>query len=73
MINLSMLTALGKWTELATHIRGAVRNGCTKLEIQECLLQATAYCGFPAGAEAFRTAEKVLNELEEKGELKSAS
>lgn len=29
-----------------------------------------AYCGMPAGAEAFRTAEKALAEMEEKGELK---
>jgi len=28
-----------------------------------------AYCGMPAGAEAFRTAEKVLIDMEEKGEI----
>jgi alkylhydroperoxidase/carboxymuconolactone decarboxylase family protein YurZ len=36
-----MLTALGKWTELGTHVRGAVRNGVSELEIREALLQAT--------------------------------
>jgi len=35
-----MLTALGKWTELGTHVRGAVRNGCSEVEIRESLLQA---------------------------------
>jgi hypothetical protein len=35
-----MLTALGKWVELGTHVRGAVRNGATEVEIREALLQA---------------------------------
>lgn len=29
-----------------------------------------AYCGMPAGLEAFRVAERVLGEMESKGELK---
>jgi len=40
LLNLVMLTALGKWTELGTHVRGAVRNGVTEVEIREALLQA---------------------------------
>ena len=35
-----MLTALGKWIELGTHVRGAIRNGVTEVEIREALLQA---------------------------------
>jgi len=67
-----MLTALGKWTELGTHTRGAIRNGVTEIEIREALLQATAYCGAPAGVEAFRVADRVLNEMQERGEYKRA-
>jgi 4-carboxymuconolactone decarboxylase len=40
LLNLVMLTALEKWIELGTHVRGAVRNGCTEVEIREALLQA---------------------------------
>lgn len=40
LINLSMLTALGKWDELAIHVSGAVRNGASEVEIREVLLQA---------------------------------
>ncbi len=40
LLNLVMLTALGKWVELGTHVRGAVRNGCSEVEIREALLQA---------------------------------
>jgi 4-carboxymuconolactone decarboxylase len=62
MLNLAMLTALGKMPELRTHVRGALRNGVTKEEIIEVLLQATIYCGFPAGIDAFRNAREVINE-----------
>ncbi|PSS27735.1 hypothetical protein M430DRAFT_131555 [Amorphotheca resinae ATCC 22711] len=70
LLNLVMLTALGKWTELGTHMRGAVRNGASEVEIREALLQASIYCGMPAGMEAFRVADRVLNEMEERGEIK---
>ena len=62
MLNLAMLTALGKMPELRTHVRGALRNGVTKEEIIEILLQATIYCGFPAGIDAFRNAREVIRE-----------
>ena len=62
LLNLVMLTALGRSHELGVHVRGALTNGCTPTEIQEALLQATAYCGAPAGLEAFRVAESVLAE-----------
>ncbi|KAL3417853.1 4-carboxymuconolactone decarboxylase [Phlyctema vagabunda] len=69
LLNLVMLTALSKWTELGTHVRGAVRNGCSEVEIRESLLQATAYCGMPAGFEAFRVADRVLKEMKDNGEM----
>lgn len=64
MINLAMLTALGKKDELKMHVKGAIRNGCSKEEIREVLLQATVYCGIPAGVEAFKTANEALKEME---------
>ena len=70
LLNLAMLTALGKAHELGVHVRGAVRNGVTVLEIRETLLHASVYAGMPAGLEAFRAAEKVLKEMEEKGEVR---
>lgn len=62
LVNLAMLTALNRMTEFGVHVRGARRNGCTESEIQEVLLQTAAYCGAPAALEAFRVAEKVLND-----------
>lgn len=60
LLTLVMLTALNHPTELASHVRGALRNGCTEGEIQETLLHTAAYCGVPAALEAFRVAEQAL-------------
>ena len=60
LITIATLAALKAPTELKAHVRGALRNGCTVEEIQEVLLQATVYCGVPAGVEAFRAAKDVI-------------
>jgi 4-carboxymuconolactone decarboxylase len=60
LLNLAMLTALGKPAELKLHVKGALTNGVTVDEIKEVLLQASVYCGIPAGLEAFRAADEVL-------------
>lgn len=66
ILNIGMLAALGKSTELATHIRGALNNGVTEVEIQECLLQVATYVGMPAGMEAFRAADGAVQEWKAK-------
>jgi 4-carboxymuconolactone decarboxylase len=60
MLNLAMLTALGRSSELKLHVRGALNNGVTVAEIREILVQATIYCGVPAGLDAFKAAHEVL-------------
>ncbi|HEU5017102.1 MAG TPA: carboxymuconolactone decarboxylase family protein [Pseudolabrys sp.] len=62
MINLAMLTALNRAPELKLHVRGALTNGVTVEEIKEILVQATIYCGVPAGLDAFKAANEVLKE-----------
>ena len=71
LLNLAMLTALGKTHELGVHVRGAVRNGCSVLEVRETLLHASAYAGLPAGLAAFRVAEEVLGEMGEREGVKA--
>jgi 4-carboxymuconolactone decarboxylase len=46
------------------HIKGAIRNGVTKEEVREVLLQTAIYCGVPAGVDAFRTAREAFAEME---------
>ena len=62
LMNLAMLTALGKPNELKLHVVGALNNGLTVAEIREALLHATVYCGIPAGLEAFRAANQALDD-----------
>lgn len=60
--NLCILSVLNRGHELETHLRGALRNGCTPDEIKETLLQVAVYAGVPAGVDAFRIASRVLAE-----------
>ncbi|TWF82093.1 4-carboxymuconolactone decarboxylase [Pseudonocardia hierapolitana] len=62
LVTLAMLTALNRPVEFATHLRGALANGCTVTDIQELLLHTAPYCGAPAVLAAFRQAEPVLAE-----------
>ena len=60
MLNLAMLSALGKEHELKLHINGALNNGVSKDQIREVFLQVAIYCGVPAAAVAFRCARAVF-------------
>ncbi|KAF2685793.1 CMD-domain-containing protein [Lentithecium fluviatile CBS 122367] len=72
LINLGMLCALNRSTELGVHVRGALRNGVSQVEIRETLLQVGGYCGLPAAIEGFRVAEKVIEEYKkENGHVKA--
>ncbi len=62
LLNLGMLSALNRPEEFALHVRAALRNGVTREELQDALIQVGIYCGVPAGVEAFRIASKVLAE-----------
>jgi 4-carboxymuconolactone decarboxylase len=64
MINIAMLTALNRPHELKLHIRGALRNGVSKEEIKEILLQTAIYCGVPAAIDSFRVAREVFESKE---------
>jgi 3-oxoadipate enol-lactonase / 4-carboxymuconolactone decarboxylase len=62
LITLTALVAGGHDEELAMHLRGALRNGLSRDEIKECLLQTAIYCGVPNANTAFRIAQRVFGE-----------
>lgn len=62
MLNLAMLTALNRPNEIKLHVKGALVNGVSVDEIRETLLHATVYCGIPAGLDAFKVANQVLED-----------
>jgi 4-carboxymuconolactone decarboxylase len=63
MLNIAMLSALNRPHELKMHLKGALKNGVTKDEIREVLLQVAIYCGIPAGVDSFRIARETFAEL----------
>ena len=63
MLNLGMISALGRSHELKLHVRGAINNGFTKEELREVFLQVAIYCGVPAAIDSFRTAQEVFDEM----------
>ena len=64
MLNLAMLSALNRPHELKMHIGGALRNGVTRAEIREVLLQVAIYCGIPAGVDSFRIAKEAFADFD---------
>ena len=60
MLNLAILTALGRPDELGIYVKGALATGVSVDEIKEILIHATVYCGTPAGRQAFRAAHEAL-------------
>src|SRR5215470_5061825 len=59
-ITLAMLATLRQEEELAMHLKGALRNGLTREEIKEVLLQVAIYAGVPAANRAFAVAARTF-------------
>lgn len=64
-ITITALIALNHHEELEMHVRAALRNGVTKDELKEVLLQSAVYCGVPNANQAFAIAQRVLDEEEQ--------
>ena len=71
ILNLGMLVALNMPHELKLHIRTALRNGLTRAQVSECLLQTAVYCGFPAALAAFRVMQEAFAEEDRQATRKS--
>ena len=62
VVTIVALVATGREDELPMHVRAALRNGLTREELKEVLLQCAVYCGVPAANGAFAIAQRVLDE-----------
>jgi 4-carboxymuconolactone decarboxylase len=61
-ITLAMLLAQGKSHEIRIHIRGALANGVSPLEIRELIVHSILYIGIPGAVEGIRAFEEILTE-----------
>lgn len=64
LLNLGMISALNRPHELKLHVKAALRNGLTPVEIREALLQVAVYCGIPAGIDSTRIAHEAIAEYQ---------
>lgn len=62
VVTLTALVSGGHLEELAFHLKAALRNGLTPVEIKEVLLQTAVYCGLPAANAAFKVAQAVIQQ-----------
>jgi 4-carboxymuconolactone decarboxylase len=62
MITISALCAMGREHELRIHVKGALENGVTPLEIRELLLHTMVYAGVPLGVSGILNAAASLAE-----------
>jgi 4-carboxymuconolactone decarboxylase len=62
IVTLTVLAALQHESELAMHVKAALRNGLSPEQIREVLLQVTVYAGVPVGNRAFTIAQRALAE-----------
>ncbi|HEX4192437.1 MAG TPA: carboxymuconolactone decarboxylase family protein [Stellaceae bacterium] len=66
MLTIAMLTALGRYDELKTHLSLTPNTGVSRDEVKEVLLQASIYAGVPAAMSAFNRANEVFAEMDAK-------
>lgn len=64
LITLALLVALNREEEFKMHVHAAFRNGVTREQLQEVLLQSAVYCGLPAANNAFHWAGAVLAQID---------
>jgi 4-carboxymuconolactone decarboxylase len=62
IVTLGILAALGRFQELGIYTKGALRCGATVDEIKDVLVHVMAYCGAPAGRQAFQAVHEALLE-----------
>ena len=53
IVALSTLMTAGSWEEVPMHLRAALRNGLTREELREIILQVGLYRGVPVANHAF--------------------
>jgi 4-carboxymuconolactone decarboxylase len=66
MLNIAMLTALGKLEELKLYLQVVARSpnlGVSKEDVREVLMHTAPYCGIPSTLGAFRVAQECLADM----------
>jgi 4-carboxymuconolactone decarboxylase len=62
LVTLGVLAAMQHETELAMHVKAALRNGLTPEQIREVILHVSVYAGVPVANRAFPIAQRALQD-----------
>ena len=62
LINIGMLTAMGRTEEVKIYLRSAPNIGVTREDVREVLMQTAIYCGVPAALDSFRAAQEIFRD-----------
>ncbi len=65
IVVIGILTSLGSTNELAVHVRAAVANGLTRVEIEEVVNHLSLYVGVPRAGEAMRVVRAAFKRMDE--------
>jgi len=65
IVVIAILTALGTVDELAVHAPAGLRNGLTRVEIEEIVTHLSLYAGVPRAVEAMRAVRAAFAKLDE--------
>lgn len=64
LLTLAFCIALNRPAEVRIHLRGAIRNGVTRVELRELILHSFLYCGGPAALDAYKTVREAWPDIE---------
>lgn len=64
LVTIAALAAMGRPRALDLNVRMAIKNGASREEITETLLQIAPYAGFPAAWEALATLDEIYAEAD---------
>jgi 3-oxoadipate enol-lactonase/4-carboxymuconolactone decarboxylase len=65
LLVIAITASLGRWEEFALHVRaGLTRDGFTREELKEVLMQTAIYAGVPAANTAFTKAAHIIAEID---------
>lgn len=64
LVVITILTTLNQLNQLRVHVQGGVNHGLTPTEIEEIMVQLSAYAGFPRAIDGMTTARQAMAELD---------
>jgi 4-carboxymuconolactone decarboxylase len=63
LVTLAILAGLGRWEEVALHVRATVNTGATEDDLKELMLHVAVYAGVPAANHAIKVVKDTLAQM----------